>query len=69
MNCACHDKPMGWQKDARYSKGGFWECREKRRKFNAKRIMVFGDRMLMPDMATREFARRLRDERKEQLGR
>lgn len=25
---------MGWQKDPRYTAGGRWECKERRRKYN-----------------------------------
>lgn len=65
MNCPCHDKPMGWQKDSRMTKGGYWECREQRRRYNANRLSVCNTKVYIPDGETREFARRLRDERKE----
>lgn len=41
--------------------------RAARRKQNAKRISVIGERMTISDHETREFARHLRDERKEAI--
>lgn len=29
--CECHGEPMLWNKDVRYSAGGFWRCRPKDR--------------------------------------
>ena len=29
--CECHREAMGWVKDARYTAGGYWECRSRRR--------------------------------------
>ena len=54
---------MGWNIDKRLKRGGFWECREKRRQHNAKRISLFGERMLMPDMEFRSLAAKLREDR------
>ena len=65
MNCACHDKPMHFSKDKRYRRGGFWQCSEKRRERNAKRVKVFGSTVYVPDEQTKQFAIRLREDRKE----
>ena len=56
---------MYWNIDTRYKRGGFWKCREKKRELNAKRVMVFGTRIYMPDEDFKQFAIRLRDEYKE----
>lgn len=29
--CECHDEPMDWNLDPRYTVGGFWYCSVKRR--------------------------------------
>ena len=29
MTCNCHNEQMGWQKDPRYTAGGYWFCRIK----------------------------------------
>lgn len=67
--CDCHGKPMLWQIDTRMRRGGRWECREKRREYNAKRIRVFGQHYYAPNEEDKQFIRHLRDERKEQRGR
>jgi hypothetical protein len=64
MNCACHDKPMYFNKDKRATLGGHWECKEKRRTRNALRLRVFGNHVYMPDIETKQFATRLREERR-----
>lgn len=56
---------MGWQIDKRGRNGGYWECREKRRKYNAHRLEVAGTKFYIPDQQTREFALHLREARKE----
>lgn len=56
---------MYWNKDRRYSLGGFWRCREKFRIKNERRIHMFGARIYMPDEEFKEFAIRLREQRKE----
>ena len=65
MNCACHDKPMYFNKSGRYKLGGFWACREKRRERNARRLRMFGTHIYMPDQEFKQFAIRLREKRKE----
>lgn len=63
--CSCHKSPMYWNIDTRYKRGGYWACREKRRERNQRRVTVFGTRMYVSNGEIAEFARRLRDERKE----
>lgn len=65
MNCACHSKPMYFNRDKRCKRGGFWECREKRRKRNALRVGICGTKVYMPDEDFKQFAIALRKERKE----
>ncbi len=59
---------MYWQIDTRGARGGYWECRERRRDYNRKRLRVFGQRIYLPDQDAKEFARQLREERKESRG-
>lgn len=58
---------MYWQIDTRLTRGGWWECREKRRARNALRVRMFGSQVYVPDGEFKEFAVRLREQRKEAL--
>ena len=68
MKCSCHDSPMYWNLDSRLRRGGFWECREKRKERNAKRVSMFGTRIYVPDGEFKQLAIALREERKESHG-
>ena len=57
MNCSCHNRPMYFNKDARCRRGGFWECREKRRERNELRISVYGTRLYVPDQDFKKFTK------------
>ena len=63
--CDCHGEQMLWQIDTRQRAGGRWECRQKRREYNAKRMRVFGSHIYVSDEQTRKFAIQLREDRKE----
>lgn len=64
MNCPCHQSPMYWNIDKRCRSGGFWECRERRREHNAKRLKVFGATVYVPDAEIRDLAIKLREDRR-----
>lgn len=63
--CACHKAPMYWNIDSRYKRGGFWRCREKKRELNARRLRIAGSHIYMPDEDFKEYAIRIREDRKE----
>lgn len=43
-SCECHGVPMGWQRDARRAPGGRWECKERRRQYNAANYQKSGEK-------------------------
>ena len=65
MKCACHGHDMYWNKSGRYKRGGFWSCSTKRQERNARRVRVFGSRLYMDDLDIKQFAVRLREQRRE----
>lgn len=36
--CKCHGEPQRWNKDRRYTAGGFWKCRRLHLEWNRKRL-------------------------------
>lgn len=67
MICSCHGSPMYWNIDKRYRAGGQWQCREKRRERNRRRIRVYDTTIYLPNLEAREFAVHLREQRKEAM--
>lgn len=64
--CDCHGKAMRWDRDTRYTAGGFWRCRvkhnESQRKTYADLTGVRYNRMLL--MARRRKAMHARRQRR-----